>query len=86
MRKYAAATALVMALTITMLTPAVSAHYLCPGGNGRCTCQCRNDWDHDYNVAPAGSLLALEKKLQACLSKCVNAFEAARRQFAPTNK
>jgi hypothetical protein len=86
MHKYAAAIALVIALSVTMLTPAVSAHYLCPGGNGRCTCECWNDWSHDYAVAPAGSLLALEKKRQACLSKCANAFEAARRHFSPTNK
>jgi hypothetical protein len=82
MRKYAAATALAIALTITMLTPAVSASFFCPayrGFMGRCTCQCWNDWSHDHAVAPAGSLLALEKKRQACLSKCVNTFEASRR-------
>jgi hypothetical protein len=82
MHKDAAAAALVIALNITMLTPAVSAAWFCPayrGTYGRCACQCWNDWSHYYAVAPAGSLLALKKKVQACLSKCVNAFEAARR-------
>jgi hypothetical protein len=46
---------------------------------GYCLCQCRKDGSHDYAVAPAGSLLALGKKRQACLSKCVNAFEATQR-------
>jgi hypothetical protein len=96
MRKYAAATALVIALNITMLTPAVSAG--CAPLNGRseallsaarkgisvplalesyCFCQCGRDVVRRYAVAPAGTLLALEKERQACLSKCVNAFEAA---------
>jgi hypothetical protein len=45
---------------------------------GYCICQCRKEALHDYAVAPAGAPLALDKKYQACRSKCVNAFEASR--------
>jgi hypothetical protein len=44
-----------------------------------CLCRCRKEALHDYAVAPAGPPLASATKRQACLSKCVNAFEAARR-------
>jgi hypothetical protein len=44
-----------------------------------CLCQCRKEVLHDYAVAPAGAPFALDKKRQACVPKCVNAFEAARR-------
>jgi hypothetical protein len=85
MHKYAAATALVIALNITMLAPAVSWPYVSCSGDFigriycRCARQCVKDSMHDYAVAAAGTSLAREKKGQACASKCVNAAEAARR-------
>jgi hypothetical protein len=78
MRKYAAATALVIALNITMLTPAVSAG-LCPadGPVGRTYCRCLNQcWVDAIRRYAVG---IDDKKYQACLSTCVSAAEAARR-------
>jgi hypothetical protein len=106
MRKYAAVTALAIAVSMTMLTPAVSyvaGGSLVPLSCGSpdtarlwaprrgisvplaleeyCLCQCRKEALHNYyTVGPAGAPLALDKKHQACIPKCVNAFEAARRR------
>jgi hypothetical protein len=84
MHKYPAATALSIALNITMLAPAFSSSF-CPADGPvgriycRCSRQCWIDWVHDYAVAPGGTWLALQKKVQSCEAKCVNAAEAARR-------
>jgi hypothetical protein len=85
MHKYAAATALAITLSITMLAPAVSSNF-CPAdgpvGYIYCLCarQCGIDSVRDYAVAAAGARLALERKYQACSAKCVNASEATRRR------
>jgi hypothetical protein len=81
MHKYAAATALVIALNITMLTPAVSASSYCSspvirGSYGRCACQC---WLNATRRQVYSFTRMDDKKYQACISTCVNAVEAARR-------
>jgi hypothetical protein len=79
MHKYAAATALVIALNITVLTPAVSAstHYCQGTVDCACAVQCDTKlwntaklWDHTSAVE--------SKPLRdACVAKCVKATEAA---------
>jgi hypothetical protein len=88
MHKYAAPTALAIAL-ITMLALAVlasltaanAANGFCsngPVGRIYCPCfrQCQRDAVHDH--APLSTIFD-DKKYRTCLSKCVNAAEATRR-------
>jgi hypothetical protein len=83
MLKYAAATALVIALIITMLTPADSG----PRREEDCD-GWRPDWGRSYVIrchcsfecSTAGYYPALVPfPIQACMAKCVKAKEAARR-------
>jgi hypothetical protein len=95
MHKYAAVTALAIALITTLalavsasLTPAnagaiwCGGRYFHSGGSWPiCLClgRCRVDAGHDNAIAAAGARPAIETKRQACEAKCVNASEAARR-------
>jgi hypothetical protein len=78
MRLLIVAGMLALALSAS-LTPA-NAHN--PGapfcGNSRAALTCKCQEMHDYAHAAAGTLLALDKKWQACGSKWVNALEASR--------
>jgi hypothetical protein len=89
MHKCAAPAALAIALSITMLTLAVSAS-LTPAnaGGGFCGnygtqgiyCHCdRQCWADAFRRHAPLMTVFDDKKLQACLSTCVNAAEAARR-------
>ena len=88
MHKYATATALPIALNITMLALAVSAsltpanarsivcgNYGAAGIYCHCSKQCVRDAIRDH--APVSRMFD-DKKYQACEAKCVNAAEAAR--------
>jgi hypothetical protein len=89
MHKYPALTALAIALNIMMLAPAVSAS-LTPTSAERWCGNSDTAVAHRNGISVPLALesncickckgLAVEKEKQACLSKCVNAFEAARRR------
>jgi hypothetical protein len=85
MNKYAAVTALAIALTMLTLTVSAAltpANAHNPGapfcGNSQAALTCKCQAMRDYAHAAAGTLLALKTKWQACGSKWVNALEASR--------
>jgi hypothetical protein len=80
MQKYAAATALVIALNITMFTPAVSGTPYCYAGTLSCACsfKCAVEhwntekmWDSDHRHGGLST--------QTCIAKCMAAKTAAQR-------
>jgi hypothetical protein len=67
MHNYAAATALVIAVNITMLTPAVSA--FCPGDGpiGRTYCRCSNQcYGRDFKPGTAWFMAEYLAKVRRC--------------------
>jgi hypothetical protein len=77
MRKCTALTALVIALNITMLALTVSASQV--SASWAAPCYDPVPLTLESNCIRKCKSLVVEKEKQACLSKCVVAFEAARR-------
>jgi hypothetical protein len=74
MHKYAAATTLVIALNITMLTPAVSGNRWCRGHeNSSCACavQCNTELWNTAKLWDRTSFVHSKPLRDACVAKCV---------------